>query len=158
MFDNSSNILWNATKTFLGAVTEITPGHKISNFHKLITIFSFYLTHIKAGIIISGIVIFLYFIYFEQSKWQATIGKKLLGLKVKTISKKRLSFFKATKRTLFFATPALFFYFLVFSIYPQCLNIVNVSFHLFRFKIQVPQACINTVSYTHLTLPTTSRV
>ena len=143
LFDDSSNIIWSSTKTFLGTAANIISGHKMSNLAKLVKVFSFYLTHMKSGIIICSVVTFLYFIYFEQSKWQATVGKKLLGTKVKTITNKRLSLFKATKRMLLFATPALFFYFLVFFVYPQCLKVANMSFYLFQFKIEAPTSCIN---------------
>ncbi|NRA73524.1 MAG: RDD family protein [Rickettsiales bacterium] len=143
LFRDPSNIIWESTKAFLETATELLPRYQISYLYKLVTTIAFYLTHLKEGIIIYSIIILLYFIYFERSKSQATIGKKLLGLKVKTIAKKRLSFLKATKRTLFFITPALFFYFLVFAIYPRCLTIINVSFHLLQFKIKIPQSCIN---------------
>ena len=39
-----------------------------------------------------------YFAGFEASRYQATVGKKLLGLKVTTLDGKRISFWRATAR------------------------------------------------------------
>jgi len=68
-----------------------------------------------------SICFFVYFVYFERSKWQATIGKKFLKLKVTDSKGKRLSLHAAIKRLLIFAAPAFVFYFLVLHIAPQCL-------------------------------------
>lgn len=40
----------------------------------------------------------LYFASLESSKWQATIGKRVLGLKVVDLKGKRVSFWRATAR------------------------------------------------------------
>jgi uncharacterized RDD family membrane protein YckC len=42
--------------------------------------------------------IWLYFAILESSSWQATVGKKLLGLKVTTLDGRRISFGQATGR------------------------------------------------------------
>jgi len=145
----SSHTVLDSAKSLLNKTITLVPGHNPSVFHTIAIKLSFYLTHIKSGIIICGIVTFLYFIYFEQSKWQGTIGKKILKIKVTDTSNKRLSLFKASKRFLLFATPALFFYFIVFFIYPRCLNIIDLHFHLFRLKIDIPPLCMTLfIGYT----------
>ncbi len=40
----------------------------------------------------------LYFASFESSEWQATVGKRLLGLKVVDLDGERVSFLRATVR------------------------------------------------------------
>ena len=40
----------------------------------------------------------LYYALLESSSWQATAGKKLLGLKVTTLDGQRIGFFRATAR------------------------------------------------------------
>jgi uncharacterized RDD family membrane protein YckC len=42
----------------------------------------------------------LYFAFAEQSPWQATLGKRLLGLQVMTVGGERLAFWRALLRTL----------------------------------------------------------
>ncbi len=44
------------------------------------------------------IAAWLYFAYLESSRWQATIGKRILGLLVFTTDEGRLSFQEASKR------------------------------------------------------------
>lgn len=53
------------------------------------------------GGIISLICIWLYFAFFESGGWQATLGKKAMGLKVTDLDSKRINFARATGR--FFA-------------------------------------------------------
>jgi uncharacterized RDD family membrane protein YckC len=53
------------------------------------------------AILIAFVVIWLYSAYLESSTWQATIGKKALGLVVTDLEGQRLSFGRATGR--FFA-------------------------------------------------------
>ena len=91
---------------------------------------------------ICGIINFIYFVYFEQSQWQGTIGKQILKIKVKDSANKKLSLALATKRFLLFAAPALLFYLIGFFIYPQCLNALDMHGHLFRLKIEVPTSCM----------------
>ncbi|MFD0049115.1 RDD family protein [Actinomycetes bacterium NPDC127524] len=63
----------------------------------------------SAAIIIGMIILFLitfiavtlYFSFMHSSKWQATLGKKLIGLKVTDLEGKRISFWRAFGR--FFA-------------------------------------------------------
>ncbi|NRA73421.1 MAG: RDD family protein [Rickettsiales bacterium] len=45
----------------------------------------------------------IYFIWFEQSKWQATLGKKLLKLKVVNFDGSKLSLWKSFARFFLFA-------------------------------------------------------
>ena len=45
-------------------------------------------------------IVWIYFAVFESSKWQATPGKKLLGLKVTDIDGERIGFGRAIARTL----------------------------------------------------------
>jgi|SaaInl4_135m_RNA_FD_contig_21_1943439_length_715_multi_10_in_0_out_0_1 uncharacterized RDD family membrane protein YckC len=149
IFSPSSKTLYDSAKSFLDNTIQLIPGREPSMFAKLTGKFSFYLTHMKSGIIICGIVTLLYFVYFEQSKWQGTIGKQILKIKVKDSTNKRLSLSAATKRFLLFAAPALLFYFIVFFIYPQCLNIVNMNFHILKLKIDVPPPCMTLfITYT----------
>jgi uncharacterized RDD family membrane protein YckC len=44
------------------------------------------------------ILVYIYFVLFEISKWQGTIGKKLLKIKVTDINGQRITFKKATIR------------------------------------------------------------
>jgi len=53
------------------------------------------------GGIISLICMWLYFAFFESGSWQATLGKKAMGLKVTDLDSNRISFARATGR--FFA-------------------------------------------------------
>ncbi|WP_445488546.1 RDD family protein [Niallia sp. 03133] len=50
--------------------------------------------------IICLVVNALYFVIFQSSKWQATIGKKILGLKVMTVSGDKISFWRSLGRYL----------------------------------------------------------
>lgn len=51
------------------------------------------------GFIVAAVVgQWLYFAYSESSSWQATVGKKVLGLKVTDLDGNRISFGKATGR------------------------------------------------------------
>jgi uncharacterized RDD family membrane protein YckC len=45
-----------------------------------------------------GLASWLYFAAFESSRWQATPGKKVLGLRVTDLEGKRLSFIRASGR------------------------------------------------------------
>jgi uncharacterized RDD family membrane protein YckC len=67
-------------------------------------------SYIESSLIILSIPSFLYlayFVFFEQSKWQGTIGKRLLKLKVVDITNKRISALKALKRHLIYMGPNL---------------------------------------------------
>ena len=46
------------------------------------------------------VIIWLYYALLESSPWQASLGKRLMGLKVVDKRGRRLSFSKATKRLL----------------------------------------------------------
>lgn len=58
-------------------------------------------THLSIGIISAIILMWLYFSYMESSVYQATVGKRLLGLKVTDERLERISFPKACIRFLF---------------------------------------------------------
>jgi uncharacterized RDD family membrane protein YckC len=87
---------------------------------------------IKPGLILlttSSIIGFIYVVYFEQSKWQGTIGKRLLKLKVVDISNKRLSLLNASKRYLIYIAPTLVRYMTFFLMY-GALQKTNITFLL----------------------------
>jgi uncharacterized RDD family membrane protein YckC len=70
----------------------------------------------------------LYFVYFEQSEWQGTLGKKLFKIKVVDSKNKRLSLLKALTRYLIFAiAPGLLLRLVLFFTNPACLNMTNPS-------------------------------
>jgi len=50
------------------------------------------------GNVMRWIITWLYFTLFESSKWQATPGKKLLGLRVTNLNGERIGFGKANGR------------------------------------------------------------
>ena len=50
-------------------------------------------------ILISAVLKWLYFALLESSSWQATLGKKALGLEVTDLDGRRISFGRATGRT-----------------------------------------------------------
>ncbi len=63
--------------------------------------FAFYASGTRQAIafqLLLQLICWLYFAAFESSRWQATPGKKLLGLYVTDLSGKRLSFARATGR------------------------------------------------------------
>ncbi|RFU71079.1 RDD family protein [Peribacillus saganii] len=51
-------------------------------------------------VIFAALIGFLYFAILHSSKWQATVGKKLLGLKVTDLKGNRISFWRALGRIL----------------------------------------------------------
>ncbi|MBQ7908552.1 MAG: RDD family protein [Elusimicrobiaceae bacterium] len=61
------------------------------------------------------VIIWLYYALLESSPWQASLGKRLLGLKVVDKRGRRLSFGKATKRLLSRLITNFTFYFGFFS-------------------------------------------
>lgn len=52
-----------------------------------------------------ALAVYIYFVYFEQSHYQATLGKKLLRLKVVELDDYRMSFGRSVVRCLFSALP-----------------------------------------------------
>lgn len=52
----------------------------------------------SVGTLMSWIVSWLYFTLFETSKWQATPGKKMLGLRVTNLNGEKIGFGKANGR------------------------------------------------------------
>jgi uncharacterized RDD family membrane protein YckC len=81
-----------------------------------------FFSYSNSGYLIS-FTILLYFVYFEQSEWQGTIGKKICKIKVVDTANKRLSLFKALNRYLVRIAPSLLFYYLSFFINsPACLK------------------------------------
>ena len=51
-----------------------------------------------APIIIGGALTLFYSVWLESSSWQATLGKKLLGLRVTDLQGSRITFWKSTSR------------------------------------------------------------
>ena len=73
------------------------------------------------GCVVNICLSLLLFTYFEQSKWQATPGKKLLRLKVTDNNGNRLSFGQAFIRNIWYHAPtipsvALFAFFVLFPL------------------------------------------
>jgi uncharacterized RDD family membrane protein YckC len=56
------------------------------------------LVKVNSYLTITVIVSWLYFSLMESSPWQATIGKKILGIKVTDLVGRRISFLRATGR------------------------------------------------------------
>ena len=50
-------------------------------------------------ILISAVLKWLYYALLESSSWQATLGKKALGLEVTDLERRRIGFGRATGRT-----------------------------------------------------------
>ena len=50
------------------------------------------------GFIVAGLMIWMYYALFEASAWQATPGKRILGLYVSDLGGRRLTFSRATIR------------------------------------------------------------
>ena len=103
-------------------------GVAIAIVATLVAFFFFNISIKGAGIldkyvgVSSFILCFLYFVHFEQSKWQATPGKRLLKLKVMTEKGKRLSMWEAFVRISLFEIPGIS-YLLILNILKQ--NIIN---------------------------------
>ncbi|MDD4352828.1 MAG: RDD family protein [Candidatus Nanoarchaeia archaeon] len=67
-------------------------------------IFNFFDSSFYKGwpcILLSILLIWIYFACMESSKYQATLGKKILGLKVTNLKYRRITFFQATQRFIF---------------------------------------------------------
>ncbi len=62
------------------------------------TIIGSYLGGLALTVIMSVIVYLAYFAGLHSSKWQATLGKKILGLKVTDLAGNRISFWRALGR------------------------------------------------------------
>lgn len=59
---------------------------------------SFRVRRLGAFQLIGGIAVWLYFALMESSAWQATLGKKIMGLYVTDLRGQRISFARATGR------------------------------------------------------------
>lgn len=59
---------------------------------------SYSLTNNRGYMLFSILIGIAYYASFHSSKWQATIGKKLLKIKVTTMDGRRISFIRATVR------------------------------------------------------------
>lgn len=78
---------------------------------------------INAGrYIFSLLVIILLFPYLESSKWQASIGKKILGIKVCDINGKKITFYRACYRDIVFLFCPWGSILYFFTIQKQCLH------------------------------------
>jgi uncharacterized RDD family membrane protein YckC len=104
------------------AITLI-PGQEPPKSLKLATEASSYVGAINTIAVIAAVVCCAYFILLEGSKWQGTLGKKLLKLKVVDNTNKSLSLLKALKRYVIFSAPSLVVYSVALAMHPQCLNI-----------------------------------
>ncbi len=51
-----------------------------------------------APIILGGAVTLFYSVWLESSAWQATVGKKLMGLRVVDLQGQRITFWRSTSR------------------------------------------------------------
>ena len=67
----------------------------------------------------------LYFSFAEASPWRATIGKRLLGLKVADTNGKRLSLPRALLRNFFKLIPWVFFHVALFAPSPRGLSVLG---------------------------------
>jgi uncharacterized RDD family membrane protein YckC len=139
----ASNTALDAAKEFFDKAIQLIPGQEPALSAKISAKLVFLTTHMKSTITLCLILSFLYFVYFERSKWQATVGKKLLKLKVMNSENKRMSVLEASKRFILFATPAIIFHLLVFMGYPQCLTLHK---HILTSGIVIPTACITLFS------------
>jgi uncharacterized RDD family membrane protein YckC len=138
----SSHTFMDSVKDLWETVVQFVSRHEPSMLSKMTAKFSIYFNHaqyLQYTIIVGVILSFTYFVFFERSKWQATIGKRLLGLKVASAANKRLSLFQAAKRFVIFGIPAFVFHFFAFFVYhPQCLNVV-------KLEIDLPSPCMKLV-------------
>ncbi|VVB58970.1 RDD family protein [Candidatus Anstonella stagnisolia] len=55
---------------------------------------------ISYALFVIAAVLLAYYVYAESSAWQATLGKKLLGMKVTDLKGKRISFLRSLGRNL----------------------------------------------------------
>jgi uncharacterized RDD family membrane protein YckC len=138
----SSHTFMDSVKDLWDTVVQFVSRHEPSMLSKITAKFSIYFNHaqyLQYTIIVGIIVAFTYFVFFERSKWQATIGKRLLGLKVANAANKRLSLFQAAKRFVIFGIPAFTFHFFAFFVYhPQCMDVV-------KLEMELPSPCMKLV-------------
>jgi uncharacterized RDD family membrane protein YckC len=127
----SSHTFMDSVRDLWDTVVQFVSKHESSMLSKITAKFSIYFNHaqyLQYTILVGIIVASTYFISFERSKWQATIGKRLLGLKVVDATNKRLSLFRAAKRFIVFGLPAFTFHFFAFFVYhPQCMDVVKLE-------------------------------
>jgi uncharacterized RDD family membrane protein YckC len=134
-----SHTLMDSAKELLNKTIELFPGQEPSFSSKLAEKFSYYFVHMKSTVFICGILYFVYFVSFERSKWQGTIGKKLLKLKVTDDKNKKLSIAGASKRFFIFAAPSLLVHSISFFGYPEC---ISARSHFMKSGIEFPSTCI----------------
>ena len=75
------------------------------------------------------VVLPLYFVYFEQTTWQATLGKKLLKIKVVDNQGKKISFWRSSVRVFLFTLIANIKFILLRYIYSN-----EIKFTLFYWS------------------------
>ncbi|WP_042349116.1 RDD family protein [Bacillus massiliigorillae] len=81
---------------------------------------SYSLANNKGYLFATFIVGTLYYTLLQSSKWQATIGKKLLGVKVVTLEGDRISFFRAIIRHLvMFSISSLFYFGFIMALFTK---------------------------------------
>ena len=61
---------------------------------------SFHVEYNPLGMTIGVLLWWLYFALLESSRWQATLGKRALAIKVTTLDGGRIGFWRATLRTI----------------------------------------------------------
>ena len=61
------------------------------------------LTGAVVGLIVQLVVYIFYYVWPESTSWQATIGKRMLGLKVTDLNGQRLSFLRSLQRRVLYA-------------------------------------------------------
>lgn len=91
------------------------------------------------GIAFANLALFVYFVYFESSTWQATPGKKWMNLKVVDFEGRRISFVRAFFRYFARGMPALIL--VVVDIAANGVSIVNehlVWYFFIPFVTYVP--------------------
>jgi uncharacterized RDD family membrane protein YckC len=76
------------------ALREILRGHQVTRPEDLLPLFA----GIWRVILIQRVLEWLYYSLMESSAWQATLGKKALGLRVTDLQGRRVSFGRATGR------------------------------------------------------------
>ena len=81
----------------------------------------------------------LYFSLFESSKWQATVGKKIVSIKVTDVEGRKINLLRAFIRTglkLLTVTGLMGFIFMFFTKKKQALNDILLKTVVYNFKIE----------------------
>jgi uncharacterized RDD family membrane protein YckC len=101
-FRAAAYFLDTATLAFALEVTVLGPilrnNHVELSFQGILKFWNSGSQQATALRLLMGLASWLYFAAFESSRWQATPGKKVLGLRVTDLEGKRLSFIRASGR------------------------------------------------------------